>query len=563
MVAFSSTPPTAASEGSPYSYQLAATDSAGGSVTFSLAAAPTGAALNGSTVSWTPTSAQSRVSNSFTVSATTGAGGSATQSWTVTPTGTVRISWVDNYWDESGSTAVPFNWSPIAPLVAVLVPQPDGSFQTLTGSAVNGVLNIPNVPAGYFWLEISSREIYWTSSSTFDMGHDYSVNMVTSTPTTSTTTIDFQLTGLDPTTDSGWVQVLLPGGPLLPFESSTSPGSTVGAVGAMINGNVDYSAYKDAFMMQYEPAAFGPVNGFVLGPELSVTDLSLTSGAVNTISEALSPKVPASMPVAIKASEWVPLFDRIAPSAPSATGGVFAASLQLYSPHQIVTGAPNINLIWSPAPGKQGPAFSPSCGSSSSLTGAPALPPALSSDFDAGEVQYSDPFPSNWLRSFTVMQCAAVSLALPGGSSSQTFILTNTQSTPLPTSAIAPLISPVQNPKINGADLFTASTINSTAVTLSWSAPAVGTPTGYEVQIATPMTTPTGSSIYSTLTTLSTKQTSVTVPPSLLAANKTYVFLVTAVIDGQADVETSPHHSALPVANADVISGPITIGGAQ
>jgi Fibronectin type III domain len=203
----------------------------------------------------------------------------------------------------------------------------------------------------------------------------------------------------------------------------------------------------------------------------------------------------------------------------------------------------------------------PSCfGASSSFSGPPALPPALSSDFDAGTLGYSDPFPSTWVRTFNVIQCAAVSIALPGSTSTQTFILSNIQSTPLPTAPVVPLMSPVQSPQINGADLFTAATINSTAVTLSWSPPAVGTPTGYQVQIESPVTLNSGSSAYSISVTFGTKKTSVTVPPSMLAANKTYVFLITATVDGQANMETNPHRSALPVASANVISAPITIG---
>ena len=565
---FSSAPPTAASEGSAYTYQLAATDSAGGAVTFALTAAPMGATLNGSAVSWTPTSAQSRVSNSFTVTATTSGGASAAQSWTVTPTGTVRITWVDTFWAESGSTQLSIDWSQMRIGISALVPQPDGSFQTLTGSAVNGVYTIQNVPAGYYWLQVSPIQAYWTSSSNFDLGWDYAASTATPAPTTSTTTLNFDVTGLEPTADSGWVQVLFPGGPLFHVDGATSPGSSTWTGGAMINSNVDFSAVKEAFIMEYEPAALGPVNGFVLGPELSVTDLALTNGAVNTINEALNPQVPASMDLAINASEWAPLFDRVAPNVPSAVGGTFGASVQPYATKQIVTGARNFNLIWSPSPGYPGPSLLPGdCSSSSSWSAgtpsSPTLPPALLNDFDAGTLRYSDPFPISWLRTFNLIQCAVVNIALPGSTSTQTFILSNIQSTQLPTAPLMPLISPVQNPMINGADLFTASAINNTGVTLAWSPPAVGTPTGYQVQIDSPTTLNSGSTVYSISATLGTKKTSVTVPPSMLAANNTYVFLITAILDGEANMETSPHRSALPVASANVISAPITINPAQ
>ena len=99
---FTSTPGTAASEGVAYSYQLAATDPAGGTVTFSLTAAPSSATLSGNTLTWTPAPAQSRVSNSFTVTATTTAGGTATQSWKVAPTGTITVNWINNLWGPTG-----------------------------------------------------------------------------------------------------------------------------------------------------------------------------------------------------------------------------------------------------------------------------------------------------------------------------------------------------------------------------------------------------------------------------------------------------------------------------
>lgn len=566
VVTFGSTPPTGASEGSAYTYHLAASDSAGGSVSIALTAAPTGATLEGSTVSWTPTSAQSRVPNSFTVTATTSGGVSATQSWTVTPTGTVRISWVDTHWAESGSTPVPFNWTPVTSYVVALIPEPDGSFQTLSGSVVNGVFNIPNVPAGYYWLRVSPTNTYWTSSSNFDMGTDYAVPTIAAAPSTTTTTVNFSLTSLDTTAGAGWMQVIIPDGPpWLPIEGTTTPGSSSWTGGASINGNVDFSGVKTAFAMQYEPAALGTVNGFVLGPELSLLNLSLTDGAVNTINGALNPAVPASINLSVKAAEWTPLFDQVGPTPITATGGLFAASVQPYSTNQIVTRAAAINLIWSPLNG-QGPAFWQSNCSASSSTlsnGSPILPPALTTDFDAGTVQYSDPFPSTWLRSFNLIQCATVNVPLPDGTSTQTFVLTNVQSTVMPTAPVVPLISPVQNPKINGADLFTTNTITGTTVTLSWSAPAIGAPYGYQVQILTPTTLPSGSSAYSPVATLSTAKTTVTLPPNVVGANGTFLFVITAVMDGLANMETSPHRSALPVASADVLSAPITISAVQ
>src|SRR5215471_14598895 len=123
--AFSSTPATAASEGVPYTYSLAASAPSGAPVSFALTTAPAGAVLSGNTLTWTPTHAQSRVANNFAVSATTAAGGSASQSWSVSPAGNVQVNWIDTYWTEAGPVQVPVAAN-LQQFLEVVVPQPDG-----------------------------------------------------------------------------------------------------------------------------------------------------------------------------------------------------------------------------------------------------------------------------------------------------------------------------------------------------------------------------------------------------------------------------------------------------
>lgn len=550
---FTSTPVTQAVEASPYTYQVAATGTA---VTFSLTGAPTGATLSGNTISWTPTAEQSRVSSGFTVTATASGGASATQSWAVTPSGTIRISHIDTLWNESGSTNAPFDWSLLSSYVAALVPQPDGSFKSLSGTAgANGTFEIPNVPAGYYWLRLAPRDTYWTSSSTFDVGNDFFFVPTANppAPTTSTTYMNFSFTSLDATAAPGVLQFDTPESAALNYWASTNAGSTTSVGGDVINSNLDSSAIKNAFVRQYEPTAFGSMNGYVLGPALTLSNLSLTTGGHNTISGALNPTVPASINLSVKGSAWTPLFDHIAPTAPTTVGGGFYLSVQPY----IAADGPNvslsnpIDLIWTKAYIVS--AFtSPSC----------SINPPLTTDVEAGTVQYSDPFPTTWRRTFRVCQSASVAVPVPGGTT-QGINVTNNQTTSLPTATVQPLLSPVQNPKINGTDLFTAGTINGTAVTLSWDPPAIGTPFGYNVAIMSTTTFPNGTVGYFSSTTLGTAKTSMTIPPDLLRSGQTYLFVISSRVDGRANMETSPHRSSLPVANADVISAPITISTVQ
>jgi hypothetical protein len=541
---FTSTPGTQAVEGSPYSYQLAASGTA---VTFSLSNAPTGATLSGNALSWTPAAQQSRTANSFTVTANASGGASATQSWAVTSSGTIHISRIDTLWNESGSTSAPFDWSAVSSYVAALVLQPDGSFQSLSGTAgANGTFEIPNVPAGYYWLRLGPQDTYWTRSSTFDVGRDLFVPTANpTTPTTSTTYMNFSFTSLDPTAGLLQFDALEA---QLPYLASTNAGSTTSVGDLVANGNLDYSVIKTAFVRQYEPAAFGSMDGYVLGPALTLSNLSLTTGGHNTISGALNPAVPASIDLSVKGSAWAPLFDEIAPTTTAAMGGSFYLSVQPY----IAADGPNvldsnpIDLIWTS--GNFSAFLTPSC---------PANLP-LTTDVEAGTVQYSDPYPSAWRRTFSVCQTASVAVQVPGGKT-QGITLTNTQTTSLPTAPVKPLISAVQNPKINGADLFNANTINDTAVTLSWDPPAIGTPFGYSVAIMSPTTLTDGTVEYVSTTTLSTAKTSITVPPDLLRSGQTYLFVITSLVDGNANMETSPHRSLLPVASAQLVSASVTI----
>jgi hypothetical protein len=491
----------------------------------------------------------------------------------VTPSGTIRISHIDTLWNETGSTNSPFDWSLLSSYVAALVPQPDGSFKSLSGTAgTNGTFEIPNVPAGYYWLRLAPRDTYWTSSSTFDVGNDFFFVPTANppAPTTSTTYMNFSFTSLEPTAAGGLLQFDTPESAGLRYFTSTNAGSTTSVGGLAISSNLDFSAIRNAFVRQYEPAAFGSINGYVLGPALTLSNLSITTGGHNTISGALNPTVPASINLSVKGSAWAPLLDHIAPTTPAALGGSFSLSVQPF----IASDGPNvspsnpsmpIDLIWT---GGSFSAFltSSSCPTNSTVATFSTNPPLTTStspplitDVEAGTVQYSDPFPTTWRRTFRVCQSASVAVPLPGGTT-QGINLTNSQTTSLPTAAVKPLLSPVQNPKINGADLFTAGTISNTAVTLSWDPPAIGTPFGYNVAIMSLTTSPlpSGTVQYFPSTTLGTAKTSMTIPPDLLRSGQTYLFLISSRVDGRANMETSPHRSSLPVANADVISAPIT-----
>jgi len=571
---FTSAPVTQASEGVAYTYQIAATDPGGTAVSFALTTAPAGAALSGNTITWTPTPAQSRIANKFRVTATAAAGDVSTQSWAVTPNGTVHLSWIDAYWKDSGPLTVPFDWTQhvgSAAEVAALVPQADGSILVLKGSGnSDGTFSIPNVPGGFYWLRMAPLATYWTSSSTFDFGHDVIGSPLRATSGLQNTIFNISASGLDPLRAEDWFGFLTDEQLLdIEFPRIVPAGSTTVDVSAIVRSNIDFSQASTGFLMQFEPVSVGSLNGLALGPELTLSNLSVQDGATNSITGALNASPESSFALSIKGSSWAPLFNNAGPAAANPIGSVLTVSAQPFVTGRYASGmnsflGPDLPLFSSAS---QGLSFGlpsgavTSCANTSDtlFTLPVASQPPILTDQNFGILQYGDPFPSAWLRIFSFCQKASLQIPIPNSSATVPFLLVDGESTALPTGPVAPLVSAVQNPMINGTSLSEPSTINTTAISLSWSPPSSGTPSSYSVQLFVLGTLPDGSMLYFPSGKFSTAKTSMT-PPVTLQAGRVFVLLVTAQVDGLANVESSPNRSGLPIAYASFVSAPVTIG---
>ena len=571
---FTTTPGTQASEGVAYTYQFAATDPGGTAVSFALTTAPAGAVLSGNTITWTPTPAQSRIASKFRVTATAAAGDVSTQSWAVNPNGTVHLSWIDTYWKASGPFTVPFDWTQqVGPAaeVAALVPQADGSLLVLKGSGnADGAFSIPNVPGGFYWLRIAPLATYWTSSSTFDFGHDVIGSPLRATSGVQNTIFNISASGLDPLLTEDWFGFLTDQQKLdIEFPRNVPAGSTTVDVSAIVSSNIDLSQASTGFLMQFEPVSLGSMNGLALGPELTLSNLSVQNGATNFITGALNASPTSSFALSINGSSWAPLFNNAGPATANPIGSVLTVSAQPFATGRFASGmnsflGPNVPLFTSAS---QGIAFgSPSaavtsCANSSDtlFTLPVASQPPILTDQNFGTLLYGDPFPSAWLRIFSFCQKASLQIPVPSSGATVPFLLVDGESTALPTGPVAPLVSAVRNPTINGVSLSVPRKINSAAISLSWSPPSTGTPTSYSVQFFVLGTQPDGSMLYFPSEKFSTAKTSMT-PPITLQAGRVFVLLVTAQVDGLANVETSPNRSRLPIAFASFVSAPVTVG---
>jgi hypothetical protein len=563
---FTSTPPSAAAQDTAYRYSIAATDPAGGTVSFALTTGPTGAAVSGNGLTWTPAASQSRLSNGFTVTATTSEGGTATQSWSVSPSGTVTVNEVITYWTPTGLQQVPRPASSSINISAV-VPQSDGSVTVFQGaSTAPGVISILGVPAGYYWLTFGPPNTrlqavaFWTSTSSFDAGRDIAGTPVQTTSSTTSTILDFNLSGLDavalPTPVAFKPDMQL----LLPFFGDPA-NSTNLSLAFNIGGDIDWSQVKTAFLLQYEPSTFGPWSNLVLGPAATLADLSLANGTTNTITQALQASPLKSFDVSVPGSQWAPLLQNASASAPTS----FASGMSLAAEPYVTGinasfGLSDLTLVGTALQlSVNGFSFQPFgvCDPMGFSLLGQDLQPAILADQDLGSLQYADPFPSAWTRVFNFCQEAMVPIALPNSSSVANFALVAGERIAPPSAPIGPLVGPVQAPAIGGGSLFTPATLGTSAPTLSWSAPSGVTPTGYRVQIYVASTLSTGGGVYLPAGSFSTAKTSVTLLP--LSGGNTYVFAITALVDSAANFETRPYRSALPTAFASVVSAPITI----
>jgi hypothetical protein len=568
---FTTTPVTAAAQGAAYSYQVAATDPSGGTVSFALTTGPTGASLSGSTVSWTPAAAQSRTSNAFTVTATTTENATATQSWTVSPTGIVTVNAVNTYWEPAGPAQVPFT-SAASLAISAVVPQPDGSLTVLKGvTTAPGVISIPGVPAGNYWLAIGginllpdSTSAYWTSTSTFDAGHDIAATPPAVLSNILITVFDLNLSGLD-SVPAQTAVLFQPenNSPYLPFPDVAN--STNIAVRMNVESNYDWSQVNALLLAQYESVALGPLTNAVLGPSVLLANPSFTDGGTNTITQTLASS-PASFDLTVEGSQWAALLNAAGPAAPASYAGGFSVVAEPYVTGRnasTVAGQPNIVLATTATPGQifAFDPFAPGC-DQLGVPFTPANSPAIQTDEDLGTLQYSDPFDSTWTRAETLCQEALIPLPVPNSSATVNFAVVAGGSVVPSASPLVPVVTSVQSPTIASASFFTEATLSTTTPSLSWSAPATGSPYGYRVS-AFVQQSANGLETYLPAGTFNTAQTSVTLPP--LSAGNTYVFVITALTDGTANVQTAPFRSSLPTGYASVVSAPITIssGAAQ
>lgn len=122
---------------------------------------------------------------------------------------------------------------------------------------------------------------------------------------------------------------------------------------------------------------------------------------------------------------------------------------------------------------------------------------------------------------------------------------------------IALPMSAARNIRIGGLDASQPLTGVGATPTVSWDAPAVGTPTAYQVQI-TSVTLLGTTTRLRILAKMFTKQLSLQIPDGFLSAGTTYVINIAAIDASGIDITAKPSQLELPFAASEVATAQLT-----
>jgi hypothetical protein len=176
------------------------------------------------------------------------------------------------------------------------------------------------------------------------------------------------------------------------------------------------------------------------------------------------------------------------------------------------------------------------------------LTPTNPIDADFGSLTYGqflDPFWKEFVR-------VVANFDVPSEQTS-TFVLSDYAATGLPVGPIGPVLSPPKSPRVNGLDAFVRQTGVGVQPTISWSAPALGSPTSYFVDIRADAL-PCADGQSAGVSALIRNGTSFRVPPGFLQTGIGYHATITARQAPWDTADAGPFRSGTPVHTAAAVT---------
>jgi hypothetical protein len=504
----------------------------------SLVGAATVAACSGTTVSpagsTTSTSSSSGVGGSGgqgtggSTSSTGGSGGASE--------GDIKGTAVDTYIAEGGETKVPLTTSSMVRADYRLA---DGSWKSVDGVvAADGSFVIKGVPKGAFMIELgdpASPTLFYTDQRNLDLGTAYSQRADTKR-LTQTTNLKLDIDGLVPWDPTSFLEVYSQGagvfslldGTLLTMGATSLNGFVADASQFYGPNAIDTTKGDVAYLTESTIGFDGPLSYSSLARVLKFPMLTQVDGKPNSIMGSMSaPPDAKPLNFTLVRSSFAKLLADVAPNASS----------------------DGMGLTVQVDPGGKG-------------RGTASFLPDLYSAIDDGgstdvqvSVSYADPFPMGWQRVVQSVAFMSVPDVIPG---------TNT-----PSALTAIAFSQVDADAVEGKSLdFTIGPPRAVKIgtlpgdqpqngvgvapLLSWTAPAIGTVTTYNVQIREIKA---GTGFAHSVAFLSTSVPELPIPPGLLVAGHYYYARISATTGTTAD---KPFRYGTTYASVDTLTQPFT-----
>ena len=460
---------------------------------------------------------------------------------TVTLSGTGVITWVTDTGNQT--TNADYSTSAFAAL------DPNNGFAAIAGIGnANGTFSIPNVPAsGTLYVKYGRNYFVVDGRPTFDLGYELMGRPDYASAITSPTNLTFSISNMASWQSGDGIGLFSIGGGAawnwIDQTGATNPpgvgATTLNMTGDMTQAPDPYlpSASKGdvSWLLQY---TIGTSSGGTQYGQLTRyvrdTTINMTDGKPTTMSGTFTAVSPNKTTPSFNLlrSAWASFASTVNPTASVSSN--FLGVMANYAP----SGAAGIDL-------------------------APQLASmfknSATTDVNLGTLAYANPFPSSWAEMFQVHTSYHVSYMAPGATTAldlypsvgQQVLLSGAPTT------VSPTLGPAQSIKIGGQSASTQLSGVGLTPTISWSAPAVGTPQAYSVYVYH-LTNSNGTTQWSTAAVFYTKATSVTVPPNVLTSGNTYYIAISALTSGTVDLTYSPYRSRLPYAWANALTATFT-----
>ncbi|MDC3953390.1 hypothetical protein KEG38_06020 [Polyangium jinanense] len=451
--------------------------------------------------------------------------------------GAVSVRSLDVWIGEKATVEAPQDLSKTP--IEALVPMGGGQWQTFEGKGkADGSVVIPGVPEGPYVLHVGEFDYIYTSARDIDLGGAIAGRKDAPRATVNPTKVTLDITNLDPWKAGDDIQLFVPnsGAGQRLYGSAAEDWPAVG------------DTTLDRFTVNWSGFAWSSLIDASKGDVLTVSQLSQQTGA-SGVSYAIITRFASFDDITQTDGSTVSksgAFTSV-PSNVSASLDVrttkFTSHLAAVNPKAVDQGT-FVEIHTRP-----GNKYAP-VGSSATLLSLSLA--AGSADVNLGAIPYGNPYPADWGSSAFVYHYGMVTYTAPGVATPWNdfgAIMFGRDVASVSGQPIEPPLSPVQDLEINGKSAFSDQTGVTRTPRLSWTAPAVGTPTHYTIEILKPSEFSYGMVVAR----LHTKDTKVDLPPRILEDVSAFYVRVQAHVS-PVDITTHPYRSAAEFARADALS---------